>query len=154
MKKSSVESIIMEISEDIAKELDLEIFDVEYVKEGTDMYLKIYIDKAEGVNIDDCQLFTQKINPILDEKDPISEFYFLEVSSPGLDRPFKRDSDYESSIGEDVELSLYAPIDGTKAFTAKLIEYDGNIVKVEDENSNIIEIEKKAIAKINKAIKF
>lgn len=154
MKRADIEKLIESMSNEIAEDLGFEIVDVEYVKEGADMYLKVYIDKPGGINIDDCQLFSQKLNPILDEKDPIKEYYFLEVSSPGLNRPLKKDKDFERSIGSQVEIGLYAPIDGSKSYSGVLLEYDGDMIVIEDESSNRVEIERKAIAKINLAVEF
>lgn len=154
MKRADIEKLVESMSNEIAEDLGFEIVDVEYVKEGADMYLKVYIDKPGGINIDDCQLFSQKLNPILDEKDPIKEYYFLEVSSPGLNRPLKKDKDFERSIGSQVEIGLYAPIDGSKSYSGVLLEYDGDMIVIEDESSNRVEIERKAIAKINLAVEF
>lgn len=154
MKKSDIEVLVENISNEIVSELGFEVVDVEYVKEGADMYLKVYIDKPGGINIEDCQLFSQKLNPILDEKNPIEEYYFLEVSSPGLNRPLKKDKDFERSIGEQVEIGLYAPLNGSKSYSGELLEYDAEKVVIKDENSNRVEIERKAIAKINLALEF
>ncbi|OHW62799.1 ribosome maturation factor RimP [Andreesenia angusta] len=154
MKRADIEKLVESMSNEIAEDLGFEIVDVEYVKEGADMYLKVYIDKPGGINIDDCQLFSQKLNPILDEKDPIKEYYFLEVSSPGLNRPLKKDKDFERSIGSQVEIGLYAPIDGSKSYSGVLLEYDGDMIVIEDESSNRVEIERKAIAKINLTVEF
>lgn len=154
MKRTDIENLVESLSSEIAEGLGFEVVDVEYVKEGADMYLKVYIDKPGGINIDDCQLFSQRLNPILDEKDPIKEYYFLEVSSPGLNRPLKKDKDFERSIGSQVEIGLYAPMDGSKSYSGALLEYDGDKIVIEDESSNRVEIERKAIAKINLAVEF
>lgn len=154
MKRTDIEGLIGRISSDIVEELGFELVDVEYVKEGADMYLKVYIDKPGGINIDDCQLFSQKLNPILDEKDPIKEFYFLEVSSPGLNRPLKKEKDFESSVGKLVEVGLYAPLNGSKSYIGELLEYDADMVAIREESSNRVEIDRKSIAKINLAVEF
>lgn len=98
----------------------IELLEAEYVKEGSDWYLRLYIDKQGGITLDDCQLVSEALNDLLDEADVIKGKYLFEVSSPGLDRPLKTDRDFERYQGEDVEVHLYAPADGGKIFTGKL----------------------------------
>ena len=108
---------------------NLELFDLEFVKEGPNWYLRIYIDKEGGVTIDDCEAVSRAAEKLLDEKDPIDHAYILEVSSPGIDRPLKRDQDFERYRGREVEIRLYKPLDGAKVFTGKLVGLiDGEIV--------------------------
>ena len=98
----------------------IELLEAEYVKEGSDWYLRLYIDKQGGITLDDCQLVSEALNDLLDEADVIKGKYLFEVSSPGLDRPLKTDRHFERYQGEDVEVHLYAPADGGKIFTGKL----------------------------------
>ncbi len=114
----------------IVEEVGVEVCDVELVKEGPNLYLRIYIDKEEGVNISDCESVSRKVEVVLDEKDPIAAPYILEVSSPGIDRPLKKDSDYEKYSGEIVDLKLYKAIDKQKEFQGELVGLNNNIVTV------------------------
>lgn len=152
--KKSTESLIEELVLPITNEHNIELVDVEYVKEAGEYYLRIFIDKDGGVSLNDCEVVTRAINPILDEKDPIKENYFLEVSSPGLDRPLKKEKDFVRYAGRDVEVKLYKPINGLKHFEAELVELvDNKVVKlIVDEEE--IEFDKKDIALIRLAIKF
>ena len=111
----------------------IELLEAEYVKEGSDWYLRLYIDKQGGITLDDCQLVSEALNDLLDEADVIKGKYLFEVSSPGLDRPLKTDRDFERYQGEDVEVHLYAPADGGKIFTGKLKgRENGEIVILEN----------------------
>lgn len=98
----------------------IELIEVEYVKEGSDWYLRIYIDKQGGVTLDDCQMVSEALNDVIDAADPVKSKYIFEVSSPGIDRPLKTDRDYNRYQGEDVEVHLYAPVENSKLFTGKL----------------------------------
>ncbi len=128
MKKSSgsIASVVKRLAEPIALELGYEIWDVEYVKEGADYYLRITIDSPEGITIDDCEKMHRAIDPVLDEEDPIEDFYHLEVSSTGIERELKTDRHIEASVGWDVEVKLYAPIDGAKVFMGELLPLGEN----------------------------
>ncbi|GAA0699514.1 ribosome maturation factor RimP [Paraclostridium ghonii] len=152
--KKSTEIMIEELVLPITNEYNIELVDVEYVKEAGEYYLRIFIDKDGGVSLNDCEVVTRAINPILDEKDPIKENYFLEVSSPGLDRPLKKEKDFVRYAGRDVEVKLYRPINGLKHFEAELVELvDNKIVKlILDEEE--MEFDKKDIALIRLAVKF
>jgi len=99
-----------------------ELVDVEYVKESGEFYLRIYIDKPEGISLAEGETISRELSPILDEKDPIQENYFLEVSSPGLDRPLKKEKDFIRYKGREVELKLYKPLNGSKQFEGTLLE--------------------------------
>mgnify|MGYP005769992867 FL=1 len=125
----------------IAEENGVEIYDVEYVKEGGEWYLRAYIDKADGVNIQDCENVSRKLSDRLDEEDFIEEAYILEVSSPGLGRPLKKDRHLEKSLGKEVELRLYRPQEKQKEFEGILKAYDKDSVTLE------IQEEEKKIAR-------
>ena len=132
----------------------LELVDVEYVKEGGEFFLRVYIDKEGGVSLNECELVTRALNPILDEKDPIKDNYYLEVSSPGLDRPLKKDKDFVRYQGRDVEIKLYNPINGSKLHEGQLVGLteDKNIKVIIDNEE--VEFDKKDVALIRLAIKF
>ena len=154
MKRNDVESLTLRITEPIVDELNMEIVDIEYIKEGPHMYLRIYIDKDGGVNLDDCQKVSEQVSEILDEKDPIQDNYFLEVSSPGIDRPLKNDKDLKRSIGKDVEISLYKAVEGKKKLTGQLLNYDDDNIYIKSEDSDESTIERNVISKINLAVNF
>lgn len=120
------------IAEPIAKENGCEIWDIEYVKEASQWYLRIYIDRAEGgVFIADCEAVSRAVDVVLDEEDFISESYVFEVSSAGAERQLKRPSDFERFMGSKVEVRLYKPLDGTKIFEGTLSSYDNGDVTIE-----------------------
>lgn len=149
--------ILQEISSylnPIMLENNLELFDVELVKEGANWYLRIYIDKDNGVTIDDCELVSKKIENILDEKDPISFSYILEVSSPGIDRPLKKDSDYEKYKGKMIDVKLYSKKENTKELQGELVGLKEDIVTILDKNGKQIDINKSEIAVARLAIIF
>ena len=120
----NVASTVREIISPVADELGYYLWDVEFVKEGADKHLRITIDNEEGITIEDCEKFHRAIDAPLDEADPIAEAYILEVSSPGIERELKYPEHIEACEGWDVEVKLYAPKDGTKAFRGVLMGYD------------------------------
>ena len=117
----NVAATVEEFALPVAKELGLSIWDCEFVKEGADYYLRVYIDKDGGVTTDDCERFSRALDPILDEKDPIDKSYCFEVSSPGLERLLTRPEHFEQMKGEEVKVTLYRSIDGQKEFTGVLV---------------------------------
>ena len=130
-KGKEIEARTEELLLPIAEENDVEIYDVEYVKEGGEWYLRAYIDKADGVNIQDCENVSRKLSDRLDEEDFIEEAYILEVSSPGLGRPLKKDRHLEKSLGKEVELRLYRPQEKQKEFEGILKAYGGDSITIE-----------------------
>ncbi|MGG3561782.1 ribosome maturation factor RimP [Neobacillus rhizosphaerae] len=128
---SKVTEVVEELAAPIFQELSLELVDIEYVKEGKNWYLRVYIDKDTGVDIEDCGLVSERLSEKLDELDPIPHNYFLEVSSPGAERPLKKEKDFEKAIGKNVFVKTYEPIDGEKGFEGKLLEFDGQQLKIE-----------------------
>ncbi|MBQ9140280.1 MAG: ribosome maturation factor RimP [Lachnospiraceae bacterium] len=129
-KKEIYEAKTEEILLPIAQNHGVEIYDVEYVKEGSDYYLRSYIDKPEGVNINDCENVSRALSDALDQKDFIAEAYILEVSSPGLGRTLKKDRHFEKSIGLDVELKLFKALNGCKEFEGTLTGFDSESVTI------------------------
>lgn len=154
MKKDALESMVTEIVSPIIAKYKFELVDVKYVKEGPNLFLRVFIDKPGGVTIDDCQKVSEQLSDFLDEKDPIEDNYFLEVSSPGLDRPLKNNQDLERNIGKDIEISLYKQLNGKKKYIGKLIRFDDENIFLENEKNIEVHINREIISKINLAIKF
>lgn len=134
----------------IISENELELVDVEFVKEAGNWYLRAYIDKPGGVTIDDCELVSRAIEKKLDEEDFIKESYILEVSSPGLTRPLKKPKDYERNIGRLIDIRLFRAVGGRKEFTATLTAYDDQTLTVTDETGETV-LERKNISLIRQA---
>lgn len=151
MSKKNIESSAWKITEDILKSTEIELVDVEYVKEGPFKYLKIYIDKPGGVTVDDTADISRLLNKKLDEMDLIQEQYFLEVSSPGLERPFKKEGDFTKNIGNLVEAKFYKPIVGKKSVKGILREKKENSVVIEA-GEDTFTFELKDLSKINRVI--
>ena len=128
MKKGNggIVGAVKKIAEPLAEELGYFLWDVEYVKEGADMYLRITIDSEEGITIEDCEKMHRAIDPLLDEADPIEDAYHLEISSPGIERDLKNDMQINACEGWDVEVRLYAPIDAAKSYLGVLVGTDEN----------------------------
>lgn len=131
-KRKDYESKTEQLLSPIAAQYGVEIYDVEYVKEGSGWYLRAYIDKPEGVNINDCENVSRALSDALDEEDYIPDAYILEVSSPGLGRTLKKDRHLLKSLGEEVEIKTYKPIDGQKEFAGILRAYDADTVTLEE----------------------
>ena len=119
--------------EPIAEANGVSIYDVEYVKEGSDYYLRAYIDKPGGVNIQDCETVSRALSDALDREDFIPDAYILEVSSPGLGRTLKKDRHLRAAIGEKVEIKLFKPVDGCKEFSGVLDSFDGEHLTIREE---------------------
>ena len=152
--KKNIESTIEELVQPIVDAKNIEIVDIEYVKEAGQFYLRIYLEKEGGITLDDCAEVSRELNPILDEKDPIKDNYFLEVCSQGLDRPLKKEKDFIRYAGYDVEIKLYKPLNGTKQLEGELIGLtEDKKIKVVIDN-NEVEFDKKDIALIKLAVKF
>ena len=123
-KREEYEQKTEEILQPIVDANGFELVDVEYVKEGGTWYLRAYIDKPGGITVDDCELVSRAANDILDEKDFVEDSYVFEVSSPGLGRPLKKEKDFARSIGEEVEIRTFRPINRQKEFVGILNAYD------------------------------
>ncbi|MEH7344846.1 ribosome maturation factor RimP [Bacillus sp. JJ1532] len=128
---SKVTDTVGQLVTPILDELNLELVEIEYVKEGRDWFLRVFIDKENGVDIEECGLVSEKLSEKLDEIDPIPYNYFLEVSSPGAERPLKNEKDFQKAVGKNVFIKTYEPIDGDKTFEGILTHFDGHIVTVE-----------------------
>ena len=123
MKKNGkgIVGAVAKIAEPLVESLGYFLWDVEYVKEGADMYLRITIDSEEGITIEDCEKVHRAIDPLLDEADPIEDAYHLEISSPGIERELKNEMQINACVDWDVEVRLYAPLDGAKSYLGTLL---------------------------------
>lgn len=154
MKKSTAE-IVTEIVTPSAQSLGLEIYDVEFVKEGADYFLRIYIDKPDGdVSIDDCENLSRIIDPLLDEKDPIKDSYYLEVSSVGLDRPLKTEKDFMRFMNEKIDVRLFKAKNGVREYFGELCSYADGSFTVKTESGEIIEATLKEASLIRPHLDF
>ena len=145
-----VEAYLMPVME----KNQFELVDVEYVKEAGTWYLRAYIDKEGGFTVDDCELVSRQLGEWLDREDFIDDSYILEVSSPGLGRPLKKEKDFKRSLGEQVEVRLYRAVDRQKEFTGALAAYDEDTVTLRFEDGTETSCEKKDIALIRLAFDF
>ncbi|QQE80841.1 ribosome maturation factor RimP [Alicyclobacillus sp. SO9] len=125
MPSERVTDIVERMALPILEQEGLELVDVEYKKEGPNWYLRVFIDKDEGIDIDDCTRVSEQLSDLLDEADPIQNAYFLEVSSPGAERPLKKPADFERAVGKKVFVSLYEPLQKQKNYEGKLQQFDG-----------------------------
>ena len=137
----------------IVEQFGFELVDVEYVKEGGTWYLRGYVDKPGGITINDCEAVSRQFSDRMDEEDFIPDSYVMEISSPGLDRPLKKPKDFERSIGKEVEIRTYRPVDHCKEFVGTLISYDDDTITVETEGQNKA-FERKDIALVRLYIEF
>ncbi|HJB92278.1 MAG TPA: ribosome maturation factor RimP [Candidatus Eisenbergiella merdigallinarum] len=137
----------------IAEENGVEIYDVEYVKEGSDWYLRAYIDKPGGVDINDCERVSRALSDRLDEEDFIEDAYVLEVSSPGLGRTLKKDKHLQRSLGEEVEIRLYKPVEKCREFAGTLKEFDAQSVTIQTAQGERA-FDRKDVALIRLALDF
>ena len=138
----------------IVEEYGFELVDVEYVKEGSTWYLRSYIDKPGGISIDDCEKVSRRLSDLLDQEDFIEDAYIMEVSSPGLGRPLKKEKDFRRSLGEEVEIRTYRMIDKQKEFTGILKDYDENTVTITLADETEKTFDKDDIALIRLAFDF
>ena len=130
MKREHIEDLVSQEVEKIIAPTKLELVDVEYVRERN-WYLRVFIDKEGGVNLEDCQSVSEKLSKILDEKDPISDNYLLEVSSPGLDRVLRKEKDFIRYAGRTVDIHFFKPHDGTKLMVAEIVKKEGTLLTVQ-----------------------
>ncbi len=152
---SKITERVEEIVAPIVQSLGFELVDVEYVKEGPDYYLRIAIDKPGGIDIADCALASEHISEVMDKEDPITEAYFMDVSSPGAERPLKKEKDYENAVGNNIYVKLYEPIAGDKEWMGILEQYNEDFITINAKiktRTKTIEIDRKKIAKIRRAV--
>lgn len=149
----NVATRVSEIIAPVAEDLGYILWDVEFVKEGARHILRVTIDSSEGINIDDCEKMHRAIDPVLDEADPIENAYYLEVSSPGLERELRTDAHILACIGERIEVKLYAPVDNVKIFVGELLGFEDGKVTIKTDSSEKV-FDRKDIAKIRTIYEF
>lgn len=155
MKRRKVVDVVSDLLVPFLPGQGMELVDVEFVKEGQHRYLRIFIDKEDGVSLEDCQKVSEYLNEKLDSTDPIEENYFMEVSSPGVERVLKKDSDFERFKEQLVEVKLYFPIEGTKVIEGTLKGLVDGKVAVQPENSpQILEIPRDKISLVKLLVRF
>ena len=158
MGKERIETIVERLGNQVAANLDYELVDVEYRKEGPDWVLRCFIDKENGVGIEDCQRFSEALDKVLDEADPIPGRYLLEVSSPGIECPLKKDKDFMRFAGKVIEIKLNKALNNRKTYHGELIGIIGEeperkvALKIDD--SEVLEIPRNEIAKAKLLIDF
>lgn len=155
---SKVTTVIEELVTPILDELNLELVDIEFLKEGRNWFLRVYIDTPSGgIDIEQCALVSERLSVVLDEKDPIEQNYYLEVSSPGAERPIRKESDFEKAVGKFIYVKTYEPIKDLKEFQGYLKAYNEDglelEVRIKTRKLNVF-IEKDKIAKARHAIDF
>ena len=152
-KKDEYESRTEELLKPITDELGFEIVDVEYVREGSDYYLRAYIDKEGGITVDDCETVSRRLDKLLDEKDFIPEAYIFEVSSPGLGRQLKKDRDFIRETGKKVDVKLFKAADKVKEFSGILKGFDAETITITTDKGDVV-TDRSNIAKISLSFDF
>ena len=161
-KKEEYEKRAEALIEPIIQKNEFELVDVEYVREGSNWFLRAFIDKPGGITVDDCELVSREFSDLLDKEDFIDDSYIMEVSSPGLGRQLKKDKDLKRSIGEEVEIKLYKGIKqmrrnkevSVKELTGFIVAYDDSTITIELEDETTMELQRTDIAIIRLAIHF
>ena len=153
-KRETYEQRTEELFSPIIEQNQFELVDVEYVKEGGTWYLRAYIDKPGGITVDDCEVVSRALSDLLDKHDFIEDAYVLEVSSPGLGRPLKKEKDFARSIGEEVDVRTFRAISHQKEFTGILRDYDKEKIVLEMEDRELLEIARADIALIRLSFDF
>ena len=148
-----VTELVAQFAQPIVEQAGCSLWDVEYVREGAERYLRIYLDKAGGIDIDDCEKIHRAIDPILDEKDPIPESYHFEVCSAGIERALKRPGDFQQFMGSPVLVKLYRPRNGLKEIPGILRGYEDGKVTVEAGKESIT-FEKSEVALVRLRVEF
>lgn len=155
--KESIKDIAARLAQPIAEELDLELVDTEYKKEGKNWYLRVFVDSPSGVHLEDCGRVSERLSEQLDDLDPVQEAYYLEVSSPGAERPLNNEADIRRSVGKNVYVTTYEPVEGEKAFEGKLSDFkDGEllITTKQKQSERTVHIPYSKVAKARLAIIF
>ncbi|MDO5689744.1 MAG: ribosome maturation factor RimP [Tissierellia bacterium] len=153
MKKSEIIKKTRGPIEDILESKSLELVDIELAKDYGSIVFRVLADKKGGLTMEDCQVASEAISEWLDREDPIPGQYLLEVSSPGLDRPLKTDRDLERAEGEELEIKMYAPVEGKKKFVGTILGFDQGSITLRMEADTVV-LNREDIAKINRVIKI
>ena len=148
-----ITELVTQLAQPIVEEKGCSLWDVEYVREGAERYLRLYIDKDGGVDITDCEAIHRAMDPILDEKDPISESYHFEVCSAGLERPLKRPEDFARFMGSPILIKLYRPRNGLKEIPATLTGYENGKLTAQAGKETLI-FEKSEVALVRLRVEF
>ncbi|MDD3840514.1 MAG: ribosome maturation factor RimP [Clostridia bacterium] len=154
MSKKGIKQSVKEMLQSFLDENDYELFDIEFKKEAGSWVLRVYIDSLKGISIDDCQKVSEFLSESLDQVDLIKQSYVLEVSSPGIDRPLKKDQDFERFKGETVDIKLYESKNGKKLFKGQLEGLFEGIIKIKDEDGNILEFSRQEVASVKLSVEF
>lgn len=153
----SIREITEELVQPILNDIELDLVDIEYVKEGQDWFLRVYIDKPSGVSIEECSLVSEQLGEVLDETDPIKDAYFLEVSSPGVERPLKTRDDLINHVNQNANIRLYHHIDGHKEFEGIIKSFENDTLTIEYRDRarlKEVKIPFDSIAKARRAVSF
>lgn len=156
---SNIVTTVTELVQPMIQDLEYELVDIEYIKEGKNWFLRVYIDQPQGVSLEDCALVSEKVSERLDQitPDPFPHAYFLEVSSPGAERPIKTEKNFQNAVGKFIHVSLYEPIDGEKVYEGTLKELTEDsltlTVRIKTRTKEI-ELNRSKIAKARLAIQF
>lgn len=137
MAKQKITEVVTEMAIPVAQEAGLELVDVEFVKEGGRWYLRVYVDKPGGIQLDDCRFVSERMDKLLDERDLIPHSYSLEVSSPGIERPLKKPGDYDRFTGQRANITTFTPFNGKKKFSGRIIGRQGEDVILEVEGAKL-----------------
>ena len=143
----NIEQKVTDLLKEKINTLGYDLYDVEYVKEGKDYFLRIYIDNEKGIDLNDCEKVSNEINDMLDMADIVKEQYFLEVSSPGIERVLRKDEHLKANIGKIVEIKLFKPVDKQKQYVGELVEFNDDVINIKIEE-NTISLDRKNIAQI------
>ncbi len=150
---SKISERVFELVKPVVEDEGCTLWDVEYLREAGTWYLRVFVDKEGGVSIDDCERISRRLDPILDEADPIPESYVFEVGSAGADRELKRPSDFAQFMGTDVEVKLYKPLEGSKVYVGKLLGYEDGTVTI-DRNGKELSFAPAQIAQVRLYVSF
>ncbi len=150
-QKKNTAQLVRELTEPVIKELGYRIWDIEYTKTGSEWHLEITIDSDNGINIDDCEKVHRAVEPIIDDADPIEGFYYLDVSSPGLERNIRTAEHFEKCIGKTVELKLFSALEGKKSIIGELLSYDDGTdsIKIKEKSGAELTLGRRLISKAN-----
>ena len=151
---AKVTDVVAQLAAPVVEQAGCSLWDVEYVKEAGEWFLRVYIDKEGGVSIDDCEAVSRPLSDLLDEADPIEGSYTFEVSSAGAERPLKRPSDFQQFMGSPVLLKTYKPVNGRKEFAGRLAGYDNGAVELDMGTAQPLRFEKQDIALVRLRVEF
>ncbi|MGE4282192.1 MAG: ribosome maturation factor RimP [Clostridia bacterium] len=154
MAKTKIEDAVFELAQPLAQQNGCEVVDIEFKREGASWFLRVFIDKKDGITIEDCEIVSKDISAELDRVDLIEQSYYLEVSSPGLDRPLKKEQDFLRHLGDKVEVKLYKALNGTKKLTGILEEYHDDRIILHLEDDSKLELTKEKIALVRLFVDF